>query len=261
MADDGLPDTADKQIDTAPRPDQKKPAARAHSAQAETAPDAQEVIASERMQDSIRSVFVAKTTASRDAATDFSHIQDSDDGVALRGAYLAHLADGGTASAAGDGLPGGNVLRDAYLARAAVESEARGRSRPKKSAAARRKAAAPSKRRKSSKSAAKAPAKRTAKRSAKPAAKTSTKRPAKKAAKGPAKRTAKRLAKPAARTSAKRPAKRKAKAASAASSLRRPKAKTRAVTAKKAPARIARGKAKTKAKVKARGAQHGKRRG
>lgn len=229
MPDDGLPDTADKQIETAPRPPEEKPGADGeHPAEGEVAPQSQEAAAPEGLQDSIRSVFVARTIASsEESGAGLSHVKDSDDGVALRGAYLAHLADADTAPAGGGDLSSGNVLREAYMARAAVGLEARERRRPKRPAKARRKAAAPSQRRKSSE------------------------KPAKSLDKHKAKATPKKPAK----SLAKRPAKKKAKAADPAPARRHAKAKTGAAAAKKATRPMVRGKAK------APGAQRAKHRG
>lgn len=98
--------------------------------------------------DAIRSVFVARTAASSAAsAGGFARMATADEGLAVRGAYRAHLSVTEAEAVAGDPAAGGDLLRKAYLARAVADAAVQTRPKPrparrvKRSASPRRKAA------------------------------------------------------------------------------------------------------------------------
>jgi hypothetical protein len=85
-------------------------------------------------QATIRSVFVARTTALSAASVGgFAQMDTTDEGLAVRGAYRAHLSVMVAEAVAGDPATGDDVLRKAYLARAIANAEAQ--PRPKRRAA------------------------------------------------------------------------------------------------------------------------------
>jgi len=87
-----------------------------------------------RDHDTIRSAFVARAAALRVASVgSFAQMETTDDGLAVRGAYRAHLSVVVEKVVAGDPAAEGDVLRKAYLARAIADAAAQ--PRPKRHAA------------------------------------------------------------------------------------------------------------------------------
>lgn len=78
--------------------------------------------------DTIRSVFVARTAAwSVTVVGGFAEMETVDVGLAVRGAYRAHLSVGEAEAIAGAPAAEGDVLRQAYRARAGAEAAAQPR--------------------------------------------------------------------------------------------------------------------------------------
>jgi hypothetical protein len=96
-------------------------------------------------QDTIRSVFVARTAASSAASVGgFAQMETTDDGLAVRGAYRARLAVVEAEVVAAAPPAENDVLRKAYLAHAVAEMAAQPRP-AKRSAAGKQKKAPPAK--------------------------------------------------------------------------------------------------------------------
>jgi hypothetical protein len=92
-------------------------------------------------QDTIRSVFVARTAASAASVGGFAQMETTDDRHVVRGAYCARLAVVVAEAVAGAPAVESDVLRKAYLARAVAEMAAQ--PRPAKQSAAGKQKKAP----------------------------------------------------------------------------------------------------------------------
>jgi hypothetical protein len=101
-------------------------------AEEKTPEAAAEAMAPGSDQSTIRSIFVARATASS-AEVGFSQMATADQGLAVRGAYLAHLS-AVDETVAGGTVADGDVLRRAYVVAHTVTAAALP-SRPKRAAA------------------------------------------------------------------------------------------------------------------------------
>jgi hypothetical protein len=111
--------------------------------------------------DAIRSAFVTRTVAVTAAFGNLADDTAASSSVTLRGAYLAHLDDGGTAAVGGAAATPDNLLRSAYAARLAAPAPGGAPARrPRAAKAARR--AKPAKRVKAATRKAARPAKKAA---------------------------------------------------------------------------------------------------
>jgi hypothetical protein len=138
MADNGVQalEGTEEMIENAPPvAEGKKPEATPQAPAAGAAPTAQTEAQAEPVmpgahQDTIRSVFVARTAASSEVSIGgFAQMETTADGLAVRGAYVAHLSVGETEAVAGDTAAEGDLLRKAYVARAAADAAAPARKR------------------------------------------------------------------------------------------------------------------------------------
>jgi len=122
MTDDGVRDL-NAGLANAPRGKTERPSAR-HDDPANKDPGKEDsTLARGRavvlgdQSDAIRSVFVARTVVTSAAsAGEFAGMETAIEGLAVRGAYLAHLAEGEVEGGGGADLPQGDALRKAYLA-------------------------------------------------------------------------------------------------------------------------------------------------
>ena len=141
MADNGaqtLDGTEDK-VENAPRPIEEPKAEVAPEAAATPAAPSGEAQATGPApisdQQTIRSVFVARTTAAiAVSAAGFAQMETTNDGLAVRGAYCARLAVVETEVVSGAPATESDVLRKAYRARAVADMAVP--SRPAKRSAA-----------------------------------------------------------------------------------------------------------------------------
>jgi hypothetical protein len=150
MADNGAQtlEGTEEKVENAPPPIEEKKAEVAPEAAAAPAAPSREPQATEPAptsdQDTIRSVFVARTTAAIAASVaGFAQMETRDDGLAVRGAYRARLAVVEAEVVSGAPAAENDVLRKAYLAHAVAEMAAPTRAakrgaagKPKKASAA-----------------------------------------------------------------------------------------------------------------------------
>jgi hypothetical protein len=136
MANNGaqtLEGTEEKKIENAPPAIEEKKTEVAPNAGAAPGTPSTEAPAAEPSvptsdQDTIRSVFVARTAAASAASVGgFSQMETTDNGLAVRGAYCARLAVVVAEVVAGEPAVEGDVLRKAYLAHAVAEMAAQPR--------------------------------------------------------------------------------------------------------------------------------------
>jgi hypothetical protein len=153
MVDNGAQtlEGTEEKAENAPPPIEEKKAEAAPEAAATPAAPSGEPRASEPApasdQDTIRSVFVARTTAAIAASVaGFAQMETTDDGLAVRGAYCARLAVVEAEVVTGASAAENDVLRKAYLAHAVAEMAAAPRvakrsaaGKPKKASAAKAK--------------------------------------------------------------------------------------------------------------------------
>jgi colicin import membrane protein len=156
MADNGAQalEGTEEKAENAPRPTEEKKAetapeaAAAESASSSEAQSSGPAPASD--QETIRSVFVARTTAAIAASVaGFARMETTNDGLAVRGAYCARLAVVEAEVVSGAPAAESDVLRKAYLARAVADMAVQPRapkrgaaSKPTKASAAKAKARA-----------------------------------------------------------------------------------------------------------------------
>jgi hypothetical protein len=145
MADNGGQDL-DQAVpprEDAPQPqDEQNAAGPGDGAGAATAEPLVTAGAEDAEQGLVRSAYVARTAAPEASSGDFSHMETADQGLLLRGAYLARLGDD-QATAAGDHPAGEDIVRRAYVARMVAEPSPRSARLPRaKRRASARKAAA-----------------------------------------------------------------------------------------------------------------------
>jgi hypothetical protein len=154
MADNGAQtlEGTEEKVENAPRPTEEKKAEVAPNAgiapgTPSGAAPAAEAAAPTSDQDTIRSVFVARTAAAIAASVaGFAQMETTDDGLAVRGAYCARLAVVEAEVVSGAPAAENDVLRKAYLAHAVADMAAQPRAakrsaagKPKKAPAAKAK--------------------------------------------------------------------------------------------------------------------------
>lgn len=116
--EDTPPSTGEKEARVAPTGNDAREAPQSEAPAGEAAAPTSD-------QAAIRSVFVARTTASSAAsAGGFAEIEMSDNGFAVRSAYCAHVTIVEAEAVAVDHTGEGDVLRKAFLARAMADAVA-----------------------------------------------------------------------------------------------------------------------------------------
>jgi hypothetical protein len=153
MADNGAQtlEGTEEKVENAPPPiEDKKAEVAPEAAAAQAAPSGEPRVtepAPTSEQDTIRSVFVARTAAAIAASVaGFAQMETTDDGLAVRGAYCARLAVVEAEVVSGAPAAENDVLRKAYLAHAVADMAAQPRpvkrsaaGKPKKAPAAKAK--------------------------------------------------------------------------------------------------------------------------